>query len=128
MLRAEEAQRLAPATQAAYGVAEASFDSDWLKVTEELQKRVLRQHGVPPARLAAALYLLRTATQLFPHDDELQRIPLYVRHNRAEQGDLQPGDPLPSVTLHSLQSGAPTTLACACDGPQPTLLVAGSFT
>ena len=54
-------------------------------MTEELQQRVLRDEaGVPPARMAAALFALRGAAQLFPRDAELCRIPLYVRHNRAE--------------------------------------------
>lgn len=115
-------------------------------MTEELQRRVLREAcAVPPERMAAALYVLRAASQLFLEDEELRRIPLYVRHNRAEQGGLRPGDALPDVPLHPLQpapaaaptsaaaavaaAAAPTTsLRAACAGPQPTLLVAGSFT
>jgi hypothetical protein len=127
-LRAEEAERLSPATQAAYHEAEASGHSSWLEVTDALQRRVLQGHRVPRERMAAALFVLRAAAQLFPHDNDVQSIPLYVRHNRAEQGSLRAGDPLPVVRLHPLHTGATTTLPVECAGRQPVLLVAGSFT
>ena len=134
-LRAEEVARLSASTQAAYAAAEAREDTDWLDVTEELQQRVLRDEaGVPPAHMAAALFALRGAAQLFPRDAELRRIPLYVRHNRAEQGTLRAGDALPEVPLFPLRPAAAanddaaTSLRAVCAGMQPTLLVAGSFT
>ena len=97
-------------------------------MTEELQQRVLRDEaGVPPARMAAALFALRGAAQLFPRDAELRRIPLYVRHNRAEQGALRAGDALP-LRPASEAADAATSLRAVCAGTQPTLLVAGSFT
>ena len=82
--------------------------------------------------------MLRAASQLFP---ELRDIPLYVRHNRAAQGELREGDAVPDVPLHTLRSGAAlaqaavhgtiagtVSLRAACAGPLPTLLVAGSWT
>ena len=128
-MRAEEAARLSDETQAAYAAAEAREDTDWLEVTDALQKRVLREGGVPPARMAAALFALRAAAQLLPHEPELAAIPLYVRHNRAAQGSLRAGDAAPDVPLHAPRAGGPaTTLRAACAAPRPTLLVAGSFT
>lgn len=142
MLRAEEAARLSEATQAAYAEAERG-GSDWLHVTEALQRRLLREEaGVPPERTAAALFALRAAAQLFPRDAELRSIPLYVRHNRAAQGGLREGDAVPDVPLHTLRSGGAAlaqaavhgtvagtvSLRAACAGPLPTLLVAGSWT
>jgi hypothetical protein len=112
----------------AYHAAEASGHSSWLEVTDVLQRRVLQVHSVPPERMAAALFVLRAAAQLFPHDEDVQSIPLYVRHNRAEQGSLRAGDLIPLVTLHPPKPGTTTTLPVACAGQQPTLLVAGSFT
>ena len=79
--------------------------------------------------MGAALYALRAASALFPQDETLRAIPLYVRHNRATCGTLQPGDPLPDLELHSPAPGddVPTTaLRAAC--AKPTLIVAGSFT
>ena len=134
-LRAEEVARLSASTQAAYAAAEAREDTDWLEVTEELQQRVLRDEaGVPPARMAAALFALRSAAQLFPRDADLRSIPLYVRHNRAERGALRDGDALPEVPLFPLRPAAnaaadgATSLRAVCAGTQPTLLVVGSFT
>lgn len=126
-MRAEEMARLSAATQRAYAAAEASEDASWLTVTADLQRRVLRRAGVPPERMTAALYVLRSAAQLFPNDAELGSIPLQVRHNRARQGHLREGDQLTDVQLHQLSTGAPTLLREACAG-RPTLIVAGSFT
>lgn len=127
MLRSEEAARLAEETQAAYAEAERG-GSDWLQVTEALQKRLLREAGVPRERMAAALFALRAAAQLFPGDAELCSIPLYVRHNRAAQGSLREGDAVPDVLLHPLRRDGALSLRAACAGPLPTLLVAGSWT
>jgi len=55
-----------------------------LQVTALLQRKVLERHGVEPARMAAALWLLRCASQLWPDDPELNgpgAISLYVRTN-----------------------------------------------
>ena len=129
-LRAEEEARWSEATQAAYGTAESDkSDADWLEVTDELQRRVLRGAGVSPPRLAAALFVMRAASQLFPDDAEVQQASLYVRYNRARPGNLRAGDALPDVPLYSLQPDCkPTSLRAACAGPVPTLLVAGSWT
>jgi len=131
-LRAEEEARLSEATQAAYGAAESDrLDTDWLEVTEELQRRVLHAEvAVPPERMAAALFAMRAASQLFPDDDDVQQASLYVRHNRARFGTLQPGDALPDVPLYAPEPGGAesTSLRAACAGPAPTLLVAGSWT
>ena len=98
-------------------------------MTDALQRRVLADAGVPERRMAAALFALRAASQLFPHDAELAAIPLYVRHNHATAGTLRSGDQLPELPLHTLQpTGATTSLRASCAGPLPTLLVAGSWT
>jgi hypothetical protein len=125
-MRAEEAARLSMATQRAYAAAEARTDSSWLTVTADLQRRVLERAGVPSERMAAALYVLRAAAQLFPDDAELRAIPLQVRNNRACEGRLREGGQLVDLPLHHLNSGT-TSLSKACAG-RPTLLVAGSFT
>ena len=132
LLRAENAARLSPETQAAYAAAEARDDTDWMEVTDALQRRLLRDAGVPPEREAAALRALRAATYTYP---ALAAIPLYRRFQRARAGELSPGDAAPDVRLLT-PSGAATTLlagAAACrvgaDGiaaPLPLLLCAGS--
>ena len=126
----------------AYGAAESgrsdgstSAHADWLGVTEELQRRVLAGAGVPPERMTAALYVLRAASQLFPGDEDVQRISLYARHNRASAGTLKAGDELPDAPLYAAaqpppegtEEEAPLSLRAVCAGPEPTLLVAGSW-
>lgn len=134
-LEAENAARLSPETQAAYAAAEAREDTDWMEVTDALQRRVLRDIMlVPLHHEAAALRALRAATHTFP---SLASIPLYVRHQRARAGCLAPGDAAPDVPLlHA--DGRATTLhaalaalrapadAQASRGPLPVLLMAGS--
>ena len=127
VLRAEETARRSDAVQAAYGEAErGDRDGDWLDVTDALQRRLLADvGGVAPAKMAAALHLLRAAGALWP---ELAPLSLYRRHNRAAAGALRAGDAPPDVPLFAAD-GAPTTLhaACGADG-RPSLVVAGSWT
>ena len=135
MLVAENDARLSPETQALYAAAEAE-DADpehgWMEVTDELQRRLLREAGVPPEREAAALRALRAATYTYP---ALASIPLYRRFQRARAGDLAPGDAVPDVRLLTAHGVATTLLAgaAACrvgrDGiaaPLPLLVCAGS--
>jgi hypothetical protein len=138
------------ATQAAYADVEApGSDTDWLEVTAAMQERVLRESGVPQARMAAALWLLRSAHALWPEDARFRQVSCWVRHNRARVGVLTPGCPAPDLRLHPIETeqekereiergassaaGASTGVAAVtsvrrvCAG-KPTLLVAGSFT
>ena len=140
ILRREEECRHSSATQQAYAAVEVSgSDSDWLGVTAEMQERVLAEAGVAKERMAAALWLLRSAHDLWPDDDEMQSISCWVRHNRARAGSLASGDRAPDSRLHPLvpndssSSSRGSAAVCAdasvlsvCAG-KPTLLVAGSW-
>lgn len=131
LLRREETLRLSEDTQARYGEVECSHgQDDWLCVTETLQQNLLREAGVPSERMAASLFLMRAASQLFEDDPELcgpRAISLYVRHQRAERGLLRAGDAAPDLPLHHLD-GTTTSVTVMCSGASRTLLVAGSFT
>lgn len=128
VLRREDAARRSPATQQAYAAAEASGTSDWMAVTRTLQETLLREAGVPPERMAAALHLLRGAAHIVGADALGDALPLYVRHNRATAGRLREGDRIPSaLRLHQLD-GTPLALGEAVGRGVPTLLVAGSWT
>jgi hypothetical protein len=135
LLTAENAARLSADTQAAYAAAEAA-DADpahgWMEVTDALQRRLLRQRGVPPEREAAALRALRAATHTFP---ALAAIPLYRRFQRARAGALAPGDAPPDVPLLAADGSRTTLLSgvaaarAPADGratPLPLLICAGS--
>jgi hypothetical protein len=134
LLHRENAARLSPATQALYAAAEARQDTDWMEVTDALQRRLLREAGVPPLSEAAALRALRAATHTYP---ALASIPLYVRHQRARAGELAPGPAAPDVPLLTLAGERTSLLAAAqqlrappagsaARGPLPLLLCAGS--
>tara|TARA_B100000683_G_scaffold265887_1_gene297461 strand:- start:155 stop:613 length:459 start_codon:yes stop_codon:yes gene_type:complete len=131
LLRAEEEARLSEETQATYGQVESEGgDKDWLCVTEELQRRVVLDAGVPTDRLAAAVHLMQQASSLFPDDADLhgpRAISLYVRHQRAERGSIRPGDVAPDLPLYHLD-GTTTTVHDVCKGATRTLFVSGSFT
>jgi len=129
LLRQEEAVRHSDATQAAYAEAEAAGSkTDWLQITAGLQERLLRDAGVPRDRMAAALWLLRSAAQLWPEDGELRSISCWVRHNRASAGTLAPGSTPPDVPLYPIAPDAASTSVHRACGGAPTLVVAGSFT
>ena len=82
--------------QAAYGDAErGDGDGDWLDVTDAMQRLRADAGGVPPERMAAALFA--AAGGLFP---SLAPLSLYRRHNRAAAGTLREGDTPPDVPLY----------------------------
>ena len=148
MLTRENALRLAPETQRAYEKAEAGSlrvtdevlgdddafarCKDWLEVTDELQRRVVREFASrgdfgdaePGFREERALRALRSATNWYP---SLRCIPLYVRFNRARTGALQVDSVLPNPHVLGLD-GVPFELRSmlATRGKRRTLLVAGS--
>ena len=97
-----------------------------------MQERLLAEcGGVTAERMAPALWLLRSAHQLWPDDDEIQRVSCWVRHNRAAAGELAVGDAAPDVPLHPIGGSSaavvPSSVLAACGG-KPTLLVSGSLT
>lgn len=104
-----------------------------MEVTDELQRRLICEAGVPAERQAAALRAMRAATYTFP---ALASIPLYRRFQRARAGELAPGDAAPDVRLLTASGAATTLLAgtaawrAGSDGiaaPLPMLLCAGSL-
>jgi hypothetical protein len=129
VLRAEEVCRHSEATQDAYERAEApGSKTDWLEVTSAMQERLLTEVGVPPERMAAALWLLRSAHALWPDDAEVRAISCWVRHNRARAGTLACGDRAPDLPLYPITGTDGATSVLRLCGGQPTLLVAGSYT
>lgn len=78
--------------QKLYERAEQRHDTDWLEVTEELQRELIRSAGVPEHRVEEALWQLRAA----PHQHlELKPLCVYHRQQRAKPCPLAVGAPLP---------------------------------
>ncbi|KAK9867669.1 hypothetical protein WJX84_003907 [Apatococcus fuscideae] len=99
MLVREDELRLCPETQAAYAEAERSWRTDWMQVTIKLQEQVMREHGVSPFNMQAALRCFRSGPHEYP---DLKPLALYHRHQRSREGPLCEGDLVPNVLLLNL--------------------------
>lgn len=121
MLIRENELRLSDEYQKQYDEAEKTSSSSWLAVTDQLQRQVIQEFNLDED-MEDALLCLRCATQIYP---DLQTIPLYVKYNRARDGDLQVGDIAPDVTVVQLD-GQESQLF---DGlkSSSTVLISGSY-
>jgi hypothetical protein len=121
MLIRENELRLSDEYQQRYNEAEKTSLTSWLDVTDELQRQIIREFHLDE-EMEDALLCLRCATQIYP---DLKDIPLYVRYNRARDGDLQLGDIAPNFQVVQLD-GQETQLF---DGlkSSSTVLISGSY-
>jgi hypothetical protein len=92
MLRRENELRLSEETQQKYREAERKSETDWMEVTIELQRQVVREFGIKD--IDRGVHAIQSAYSRYGAEDEdFFNIPLYVRYNRARQGDLKEGGP-----------------------------------
>lgn len=98
MLIRENELRLSDEYQKRYTEAEQTSTTSWLDITDELQRQVIREFNLDD-EMDEALLCFRCATQIYP---DLKDIPLYVRYNRAKDGDLKIGDNVPNVPVVQL--------------------------
>ena len=120
MLKRENELRLSKDVQLRFEEAEKSgSNTDWIEVASEVQKEVLREFDVPEG----ALHAYRCAANKFPD------IALYVKYNRARQGDLQVGSKAPDVSLISLEDDGSTRIQSLLElgKDRPLVLIAGSL-
>lgn len=126
MLMREDVLRLADATQRKYS---ACGDDGGAKerVTSAVQRRVVSEFGLDPAE---GLELLRSATALFPDDEEVVRSAHWLRYNICAPCPLHVGDVVPDVPLFAAADGARTSVRAlaAAGGGRPTVLACGSHT
>ena len=92
MLCCENDLRRAPETQLAMERAEASVDSEWMDVVEDLQKEVVQKFQNMQSS-AITLEELRCAAVRYPD------IAHWVKFNRARHGNLKIGNKAPNVPL-----------------------------
>ena len=132
MLHCENDLRRAPETQLAMEGAEASGDTEWMDVVEDLQTEVVRkfQNMHFPA---ITLEELRWAAMRYPD------IAHWVKFNRARYGNLKVGDVAPNVPLLCAMSYEETTLlvnnshSCNIENAKkaqkkkPVVVIAGSL-
>lgn len=124
MLRREEELRLSAEVQAQYAAVEVdSSERDWMDVTVELQRQVVREFGASEHEEGAALAALREGALRCE-----SFTPLYVKYQRARRGDLAVGDAAVDCELLKLDGRATTLLSEANDGEgRPTCVLAGSY-
>jgi len=135
MLRREQEMRVSPITQDKYRQAELDEDTDWMEVTLQLQRDLIREFGYSPEEEEYGLQLLRSAQTLFPDDEEVKNSVLYLKYNKARQGPLREGEPAPDIPVRTM-SGEYVSLfqnqfisAPFDDGrKKPIAIVAGSWT
>jgi len=122
MLKRENELRLCEETQNKYYEAEKRSDIDWMKITEELQIRVLNEFEI--SNIEEGLYGLRTSAFAYP---ELNDIPLYVKYNRTRSGTLSKGDVFPNVSLVNLDLSI-VELSYFCRKKNtPLVIIGGSY-
>lgn len=122
MLIRENELRLSDEYQKRYAEAEKSSFRSWLDVTDELQREIIREFHLDE-EMDDALLCFRCATQIYP---DLQSIPLYVKYNRARDGDLNIGDTAPNVPVLEL-NGQESQLFDGLKPSSSTVLIGGSY-
>ncbi len=70
---------------------------------------------------------MRSAHQLYSNDDEFHNLSLYVRHNRAQQGNLRVGDRAIDIQLLNM-NGQFVSLLSHSHPNRSLLIIAGSYT
>jgi len=128
ILEMENDRRMSSEIQEQYRIAEESESKDWLEVTDQLQRNVLKENLVSDTDIEDALLAMRTATYVYP---ELAAIPVYRKYQRAREGDLQVGAPAPQVSSLLSIDGRIVSLINNDDygnnSALPTLICAGSI-
>eukprot|EP00698_Gefionella_okellyi_P002070 TRINITY_DN1194_c0_g1_i1.p1 TRINITY_DN1194_c0_g1~~TRINITY_DN1194_c0_g1_i1.p1 ORF type:complete len:246 (+),score=38.08 TRINITY_DN1194_c0_g1_i1:106-843(+) len=137
MLRRENDLRLSAEYQQRFTSVTKTLDagSMWIHVVEELQERVVREFGYGPSRelVQYGVDLLRAAQAMYPDDQEIREIALYIKYNRCRDGDLNVGDVAPNVALYPMDNQqfcvpeVPTPL-WLLSREQPLVLIGGSLT
>ena len=110
MLERENELRRSESVQRRFAKAELSGSTNWIEVAGKVQKEVLDEFGVEPTE--AALLAYRCAANN-------KGISLYVKHNRAREGNLKVGDDAPDVPLVRVGVGGG---ACAVKLDETSLL------
>ena len=77
--------------------------------------------------MTAHCSILRSAHQLYANDNEFHNLSLYVRHNRAQQGNLKLGDRAVDIQLLNMD-GQFVSLLSHSHSNRPLLIIAGSYT
>ena len=98
MIDREIELRLSDEYQKKMGETEFNGSKDWMDIAEEIQIHIVKEFGF--SNIKQGLRILRTATQKY----NLERVPFYVKYNRAIKGKLEIGSIAPNPSVHICQS------------------------
>lgn len=77
----------------------------WLDVTSKMQYDLVKKFGFDDEMSCdIACNRLRRAQYLYPDDDRFKTTSLYIRNNKARQGEYKVGDEVPDMVLHNLKN------------------------
>jgi len=130
LLMKEEQMRLSEQTQQLLSSIEDRTDIDWMDVIAELQTKLIKEaigDDATDNEIQHGLSILRSAHQLYSNDDEFHNLSLYIRHNRARQGNLNIGDQAIDIQLLNM-NGQFVSLLSYIHPNRPLLIIAGSYT
>ncbi|CAF1433075.1 unnamed protein product [Rotaria sp. Silwood1] len=130
LLIKEEQIRLSQETQQLLSNIEDRKDIDWMDVIADLQTNLIKEaigEDATEEEIQCGLRIFRSAHQLYANDDEFHNLSLYVRHNRAKQGNLHIGDSAMDVKLLNI-NGEFVSLLSYFQSNRPLLIIAGSYT
>ena len=106
----------------------ATKPNGWLELNAKIQTDIAKRNGfVTDIERDLAVNRLRRARYLFPNNIIFQTVPVYVRENKANQGTLNPGDPIPDIIVHDLD-GNPIKLIDLAQDPIPLIVIGSSHT
>lgn len=110
----------------------ANISDGWLKITSDMQRELVEKFAKEnnfnnEISIELALQDLRTAHIKYPDNRIFREIPVYVRENKAKQGNLKEEDSIIDVELYNI-NGNKIRLSELLDNSKPNLIFAGSHT
>jgi len=98
---------------------------DWYRVvTKKIQLEALSSQNLDESYL----FDLNSARQLYQNDPEVNKLTVYMRHDRSTRGHLREGDDAPDVPLLDLDLNPCRFADHLATRTKPLFLIAGSIT
>lgn len=77
----------------------ADEPNGWLRITDEMQKQIVKDAGFKNAGFDIALNMMRRAQYDYP-DDPIVKDLVYVKNNKANIGTFKSGDDIKDIELY----------------------------
>jgi hypothetical protein len=72
----------------------------WLRITGEMQEKLVRDAGFKGPGFDIALNMFRRSQYLYPDNEHVKNL-VYVKHNKANQGRFKVGDTVEDIQLYN---------------------------